>query len=378
MSSMELFDVYSTYDITPVSAQGHYLRDQEGNAYLDLYGGHAVISIGHTHPLYLEKMRKQLGQMVFYSNSINNPLQQLVADQLETPAGCPGYQLFFCNSGAEANENAMKLASFHTGRSRIIAFKNGFHGRTSAAVAATDNSAIQAPLNLQHAITQLDFNDEVGLEDALRKGDVAAIIIEMIQGVGGLDQPDAGFLEVMFKLAKNYGTLVIADEVQSGFGRTGKFFAWHYYDVQPDIVTMAKGMGNGYPVAGLLIHPGIQPEKGMLGTTFGGNHMACTAVSTVLEIIENEGLMENAREIEQYFRAKAEALPIAVEVKGKGLMLGLDLGFPIKELRANLIYIHRIFTGSSKDPHVLRILPPLNIGKGELDLFFTALEKEIK
>ena len=375
---MELFDVYTTYDITPVSAEGHYLRDEDGNTYLDLYGGHAVISIGHAHPLYLQKMREQMGQLAFYSNSVNNPLQRQVADQLEGLADCPDYRLFLCNSGAEANENALKLASFHTGRSRIIAFKNGFHGRTSAAVAATDNLAIQAPINRQHAITQLEFNDMVSLDEALRQGDVAAIIIEMIQGVGGLDQPDAGFLEVLYKLARKHGVLVIADEVQSGFGRSGKFFAWQHYDVQPDIVTMAKGMGNGYPVAGLLIHPGIQSEKGMLGTTFGGNPMACTAVSSVLEVIEKERLMDNAREMEQYFRLKAEAFPSPVVVKGKGLMLGLDMGYPIKQVRANLIYTHMIFTGSSKDPNVLRVLPPLNISKKEIDRFFDALEKEIR
>lgn len=375
---MELFDVYTTYDITPVSARGHVLVDEDGKEYLDLYGGHAVISIGHSHPLYLKNMREQLGQLAFYSNSVNNPLQQQVADQLEELAGCPGYELFFCTSGAEANENALKLASFHTGRSRIIAFKNGFHGRTSAAVAATDNTAIQAPLNLQHAVTQLELNDVVGLDKALRQGDVAAIIIEMIQGVGGLDEPEPGFLAVLFNLAHKHGVLVIADEVQSGFGRSGKFFAWHYHDVQPDIVTMAKGMGNGYPVAGLLIHPKIRSKKGMLGTTYGGNPMACTAVSSVIEIIKKEGLMKNARHMEHYFRGKAAALPTPVAVKGKGLMLGLDLGYPVKEIRANLIYDHEIFTGSSKDPHVLRILPPLNIGKAEIDRFFGALEKEIQ
>ena len=374
---MELFDVYTTYDITPVSAKGFHLKDQDGNTYLDLYGGHAVISIGHSHPSFIKNMRKQLGQLAFYSNSVNNPLQQKVADRLERLSDCPDYRLFFCNSGAEANENALKLASFHTGHSRVIAFKNGFHGRTSAAVAATDNSAIQAPINRQHSITQLEFNDMVGLDDALRQGDVAAIIIEMIQGVGGLDEPESGFLEVLFKMAKKHGALVIADEVQSGFGRSGKFFAWQHYNVQPDIITMAKGMGNGYPVAGLLIQEGIKAEKGMLGTTFGGNPMACTAVHSVLEVLEKEELMKNVWKMEQYFRAKAMALTIPVIVKGKGLMLGLDLGFPIKELRANLIYTHKIFTGSSKDPNVLRILPPLNIGEKEIDRFFDALEKEI-
>lgn len=375
---MELFDVYTTYDITPVTAQGYYLEDEKGTKYLDLYGGHAVISIGHTHPYYLDQMRKQMGRLAFYSNSVYNPLQQQLADKLGIVTSCPDYQLFICNSGAEANENALKLASFHTGKSRIIAFKNGFHGRTSAAVAATDNPAIQAPINRQHAITQLAFNDIMGLDEALRQGDVAAIIIEMIQGVGGLDEPDAGFLEVLFKLARKHQVLVIADEVQSGFGRSGEFFAWQHYEVQPDIITMAKGMGNGYPVAGLLIHPSIQAKKGMLGTTFGGNPLACTAVLSVLEIIEKEKLIQNARQMEAYFRTKASELPVPVRVKGKGLMLGLDLGFPIKELRARLIYTHKIFTGSSKDPNVLRILPPLGIGKNEIDKFFEALQKELK
>lgn len=374
---MKLFDVYTNYDVTPVSAEGFYLRDRDGNTYLDLYGGHAVISIGHSHPYYLKNMQEQLERLAFYSNSVNNPLQRQVAERLEALAGCSDYQLFFCNSGAEANENALKLASFHTGRSRVISFKNAFHGRTSAAVATTDNAAIQAPLNQYHPITQLEFNDLVGLDEALRQGDVAAVIIEMIQGVGGLDQPDPGFLEVLFKLAHKHGVLVIADEVQSGFGRTGKFFSWQHHDVQPHIVTMAKGMGNGYPVAGVLIHPEIKAKKGMLGTTFGGNHMACTAVKSVLEVIEKEDLMVNAAQLEEYFRAKAKDLLMPVEVKGKGLMLGLDLGQPIQEIRANLIHVHKIFTGSSKDPHVLRILPPLNIGKTEIDRFFNALEQEL-
>ena len=374
---MELFDVYTTYDITPVSAKGYYLFDKNGDKYLDLYGGHAVISIGHSHPVFLKKLKAQLERLAYYSNSVINPLQQEVADAMEKASGCSGHRLFLCNSGAEANENALKLASFHTGKSRVISFKNGFHGRTSAAVAATDNPAIQAPINKQHEVTLLELNDLVGLDEALRQGDVAAIIIEMIQGVGGLDEPDPGFLEVLSKLAQKYGALVIADEVQSGFGRSGKFFAFQHHDLQPDIVTMAKGMGNGFPVAGVLIPERIQAKKGMLGTTFGGNPMACTAVLSVLEILETENLIEHVGEMETYFKAKANALPGSVQVKGRGLMLGLDIGFPIKDLRAALIYKHKIFTGSSKDPNVLRILPPLNIDKKALDDLFDALEIQL-
>ena len=374
---MELFDVYSIFNIAPVSAKGHHLTDREGNTYLDLYGGHAVISIGHAHPVYVQNLKEQLDRLAFYSNSVVNPLQQEVADKLELASGCTDYSLFMCNSGAEANENALKLASFHTQKSRIVAFNNGFHGRTSAAVAVTDNASIQAPINKQHAVTFLAMNDTEALENTLKQGDVAAIIIEIIQGVGGLDKPEAGFLSVLSELAKKYGALVIADEVQSGFGRTGKFFAYQYYDFQPDIITMAKGMGNGFPVAGLLIHYRIKARKGMLGTTFGGNPLACTAVLSVLEVLEKENLLENARQMEEYFHKKAMTLAPSVRVKGKGLMLGLDFGFPVKELRANLINKHKIFTGSSKDPNVLRILPPLNIGKQELDNLFDALKSEV-
>ena len=374
---MELFDVYTTYDITPVSARGQYLFDEKGDKYLDLYGGHAVISIGHSHPVFLKNLKSQMDRLAYYSNSVNNPLQLELANALEKASGCSGYQLFLCNSGAEANENALKLASFHTGKSRIIAFKNGFHGRTSAAVAATDNPVIQAPLNKQHAVTQLELNDLVGLDDALRQGDVAAIIIEMIQGVGGLDEPEPRFLEVLYKLAQKHGTLVIADEVQSGFGRSGKFFAYQHHDLQPDIITMAKGMGNGFPVAGVLIQSQIQPKKGLLGTTFGGNPLACAAVLSVLEVLEKENLIDHVKEMESYFRAKAQTLSGNVQVKGRGLMLGLDLGFGIKDLRAALIYEHKIFTGSSKDPHVLRILPPLNVDSKALDQFFLALQIEL-
>ena len=372
---MELFDVYATYDIAPVTAKGYYLFDGEGKKYLDLYGGHAVISIGHAHPTYVKKLGAQLDRLAFYSNSVISPLQQQVADTLETESGCTDYRLFLCNSGAEANENALKLASFYTGKSRVIAFKNGFHGRTSATVAATDNSAIQAPINKQHAVSILALNDLVALEKTLEQGDVAAIILEMIQGVGGLDQPEPEFLASLYELAHQYGALVIADEVQSGFGRTGKFFAFQYYPQQPDIITMAKGMGNGFPVAGLLIHSKIEAKKGMLGTTFGGNPLACTAVLTVMEVLSKEKLLENVNKMEAYFLEKASAL--SLQVKGKGLMLGIDFGFPVKELRANLIYTHRIFTGSSKDPNVLRILPPLNIDEHALDQLFDALKKEL-
>jgi acetylornithine/N-succinyldiaminopimelate aminotransferase len=374
---MELFEVYSLFDVTPVKAAGCWITDANGRQYLDLYGGHAVISIGHSHPHFVNRISDQLGRMAFYSNSVQNPLQQELADALGRASGLESYHLFLCNSGAEANENALKLASFHTGKSRVIAFENGFHGRTSAAVAATDNPSIISALNAQQQVTFLPLNQISALENELEKGDVCAVILESIQGVGGLDMATPSFLEQASQCCRKYGAVLIADEVQSGFGRSGSFFAFQKTQVMPGIISMAKGMGNGFPVGGILIHPEFKPSYGLLGTTFGGNHLACTASLAVLEILESEDLLANTREIEVYFRDKAAILPGLRQVKGSGLMLGLEFEFEVAELRKRLIYEYGIFTGSSRNRNLLRILPPLNIRKEELVIFFEALENAL-
>ena len=324
---MPLFNVYPLYDVTPVSAKGMYVYDKNNTAYLDLYGGHAVISIGHGHPKYVEAITNQVAELGFYSNAIKNPLQVELANKLETLSGCKNYELFLCNSGAEANENALKLASFKTGKSRIVAFKNGFHGRTSAAVAATDNKNIIAPINAQQKVTTLDLNDIENVKTELEKGDVCAVILEFIQGVGGLDQANSDFFEQVDILCKENNTLLIADEVQSGYGRSGKFFAFQHYNVTPDIISIAKGMGNGFPIGGILIHPNIEAKFGMLGTTFGGNHLACAAGLSVLNVIEEQKLMDNVREISSYFIKMAKTIPMIKNIKGKGLMLGVEFDF---------------------------------------------------
>ena len=374
---MPLFDVYPLYDICPVSAKGCWVTDAHGKHYLDLYGGHAVISIGHGHPDYVARIKDQLDRISFYSNSIQNPLQEELSQELGRQAGLPNHQLFLCNSGAEANENALKLASFHTGKDRVIAFENSFHGRTSAAVAATDNPKLVAPLNAGHKVSFLPLNEPELLEDELMRGDVCAVIIEGIQGVGGLDMATPEFYAAASELCREYEAVLIADEVQSGFGRSGKFFSFQRSDAQPGIISMAKGMGNGFPVGGILIAPDIAPSHGMLGTTFGGNHLACAATLGVLEVLEKEQLIANAARLESYFRERAERLPGICKIKGKGLMLGLEFDFEVADLRERLIFEHRIFTGSAKNKYVLRILPPLGIGTSELDLFFAALTKAL-
>ncbi len=372
---MKLFDVYPLYDVTPVNANGCYVYDEKGTEYLDLYGGHAVMSIGHGHPHYIKRLTEQLANIGFYSNAVQNPLQQEVADKLGRLSGCDAYELFFVSSGAEANENALKLASFDTEKPKIVAFKNGFHGRTSATVAATDNPSIIAPLNAQHEVEILELGDVVALEATLKKGDCCAVILEFIQGVGGLDESTAVFYKNVECLCKKYQVKLIADEVQSGFGRSGDFFAFQKYGIEPDIITMAKGMGNGFPVGGILVHPSIKARYGMLGTTFGGNHLACAATLAVLEVLEEEKLMQHAKEMEEYFRESARKLHL--KVKGRGLMLGLDLGFEVGELRKKLIYDDHIFTGGAKNKNVLRILPPLTIQKEHFDVLFEALKKEL-
>jgi len=375
---MPLFNVYPLYNVTPVSAKGVYVYDENNTEYLDLYGGHAVISIGHGHPKYVEAITNQVHKLGFYSNAIQNPLQVELANKLEALSGCKDYALFLCSSGAEANENALKLASFKTEKSRVIAFKNGFHGRTSAAVAVTDNKNIIAPINAQQKVTILNLNDIESARRELEKGDVCAVIVEFIQGVGGLDQADATFFEELDLLCKANSTLFIADEVQSGYGRSGKFFAFQHYKVTPDIISIAKGMGNGFPIGGILIHPSIEAKFGMLGTTFGGNHLACAAGLSVLNVIEEEHLMDNVNEMAAYFIKKAKTIPQVKQIKGKGLMLGLEFDFEVSDLRKKLIYEHRIFTGGAANKKVLRILPPLNVQKEHINQFFEALVRALE
>ena len=374
---MKLFDVYPLYDVTPVKAKDVFIYDENGTEYLDLYGGHAVISIGHGHPHYIKKLKDQLDNIGFYSNAIQNPLQQKLADAIGHQSCCHDYQLFLCSSGAEAIENALKLASFHTQKKRIIAFRNAFHGRTSAAVAATDNPNINAPLNKQQKVTFLEFNDSEGLENELQKGDVCAVIFEAIQGVGGLDQPSEAFVYDMDRLCKEYNSCLIADEVQSGFGRTGTFFAYQKYAIQPHIVTMAKGMGNGFPIGGILVHPSIEAKYGMLGTTFGGNHLACAASVAVLDVLEKERLQEKSKELEAYFMNQAKDILEVKQIKGRGLMLGLEFNFEVGALRKTLIYDKKIFTGGSSNKNLLRILPPLTVQKKHIDYFFKSLKEAL-
>lgn len=372
---MKLFDVYPLYNITPVKAEGAYVWDENNTKYLDLYGGHGVISVGHTHPKYVEAISNQLNNIGFYSNSIQNPLQKELAEKLGRISNCENYNLFLCNSGAEANENALKLASFITGKSRIISFKNSFHGRTSAAVAATDNKNINAPINLQQKVTFLPLNDIELVIHELGKGDVAAVIIEGIQGVGGLDEGTTAFFQEVEKVCNKKGVLLILDEIQSGYGRSGKFFAFQHHNIQPDIITTAKGMGNGFPIGGVLISNKFEAKYGMLGTTFGGNHLACAAAISVLDIIEEENLIGNVNEVYNYFSQEIEFIPKVKKVKGKGLMLGVEFDFEVGELRKKLIFDKHIFTGGSNNKNLLRILPPLNISKEQIDVFIKGLKE---
>ena len=370
---MPLFDVYPLYDVEPTKARGVYVYDQKGTKYLDLYGGHAVISIGHGHRTYKRMLRKQLHRIGFYSNAVQNPLQEKLSAEINRQSGCTDYELFMCSSGAEANENALKLASFHTGKSRVIAFDNAFHGRTSAAVAATDNKNIQAPLNNQQQVDFIPFNDANALEKELAKGDVCAVIFEAIQGVGGLDEPTAAFVEKMENLCETHQTCLIADEVQSGFGRSGDFFAFQKYNINPHIISIAKGMGNGFPVGGILVNPVIKAKYGLLGTTFGGNHLACSASLAVLQVLEKEKLYGHAKAMGEYFVAKFKELSFVKTIKGRGLMLGLEFENEVGALRKELIFKHRIFTGGSSNKNLIRILPPLNVKQKHLDQLFTAL-----
>lgn len=372
---MTLFDVYPLFDITPVKAQGSWLWDETGKKYLDLYGGHAVISIGHSHPHYVKALVDQLHKIAFYSNSVQNPMQEKLAEKLGVLSGYPDYQLFLCNSGAEANENALKVASFITGRKKVIAFKKAFHGRTSGAVAATDNPKIVAPFNAGHEIQFLPMNDEAAFELALGP-DVAAVIIEGIQGVGGIQLPDDTFLRFLDEKCRKNNTLLILDEIQSGYGRTGKFFAHQYAGIRPHLITMAKGMGNGFPVGGVLIQGDIKPWSGMLGTTFGGNYLASVASLAVLEVIEKEGLLANAMTTGSMLMEELGKIPGVLNLRGRGLMIGFDLKEEKTAVRRNLLFNHHIFTGEAK-PNTIRLLPSLALGKIEVDTFLTALKAEV-
>lgn len=371
---MELFDVYSLFDVTPVRAKGCTVWDEKGQEYLDLYGGHAVISVGHSHPHYVEALKAQLDKIGFYSNSVRNPLQEELARRIGEAAGYEDYALFLDNSGAESNENAAKLASFHTGKDRIIAFRRSFHGRTSGAVALTDNPAIVSPFNAHHRVTFLDLNDGDAVAEELMKRDVAAVIVEGIQGCGGIHVPTPGFLQTLSRLCSQYGAALILDEVQSGYGRTGKFFAHQWAGIRPDIITLGKGIANGFPCGGILIAPQFQARKGMLGTTFGGNYLACAAALAVLDIIEEEHLVDNAREVGEYLKSQLPESPRIREVRGKGLMLGIEFDESVAPLRKALLYDKHIFTGVAGND-MIRLLAPLCLTKDEADRFLTAFSE---
>jgi acetylornithine/N-succinyldiaminopimelate aminotransferase len=373
---MKLFDVYPLFNITPVKAQGSWLWDEKGEKYLDLYGGHAVICIGHSHPHYVKSLTDQLNRIAFYSNSVQNNLQSRFAETLGRLSGYQDYQLFLCNSGAEANENALKLASFVTGRKKVIAFKKAFHGRTSGAVAATDNPKLVSAFNAGHDIVFVPMNDESAFDAALGK-DIAAVIIEGIQGVGGIQIPDDSFLQYLQRKCEHNGSLLILDEIQSGYGRTGKFFAHQYAGIRPHLITTAKGMGNGFPIGGLLIQPDIKPWSGMLGTTFGGNYLASVAGLAVLEVMEKENLIEHAFTVGNYWLSELGKLPQILDVRGRGLMIGIDLPEDRKQVRNNLLFKHHIFTGEAK-PNTIRLLPPLTMTMPEADLFLNALKQELQ
>lgn len=375
---MKLFDVYPINDINIVKAQGSYVWDDVGNQYLDMYGGHAVISIGHCHPLWTAAIQQQLGNIAFYSNSVKIPLQSILAEKLGKLSGKNDYQLFLCNSGAEANENALKLASFYNGRKKIIAFQKSFHGRTSLAVAATDNLSILAPVNETSNIIFLPFNDTATLEKTFKEqgNDIAAVIVEGIQGVGGIRVADTAFLQTIRSLCNKYDSIYIADSVQCGYGRSGKFFSHDYAEVDADIYTMAKGMGNGFPIGGVIVSPKIEAKYGMLGTTFGGNHLACAAAIAVLEVIERDNLIEQAKQRGTYLLNRLKSIKEIENVRGKGLMIGFDVPEQLKDLRKNLLQNHFVFTGEAK-PNVIRLLPSLAITRKQVDEFIDALQEEI-
>ena len=373
---MNLFDVYPIFDIEIVRGLGCRVYDNHDTEYLDLYGGHAVVSVGHCHPHVVEAIREQSARLMFYSNSVVNPLQARLATRLGETCGYPDYSLFLVNSGAEANENAIKLASFHTGRSHIVALHKAFHGRTSAAVEATDNPAISAPVNKGDHVTFIDIDDIDALDARLRHGDVAAVIIEGIQGVGGIHIPSPDFMRATRELCDRYGTVLILDEIQSGYGRSGRFFAHQYSGIRPDIITVAKGIANGFPMGGVLISPRFTPKYGQLGTTFGGNHLACATALAVLDVINDEHLVDNAARVGQYLIERLRAMPGIKEVRGVGLMIGIEMDYPVKELRRRLIDEAHILTGAAST-NIIRLLPPLTLTIAEADEFLDHFSRMI-
>lgn len=371
---MKLFDVYPLIDVTPAKAEGSYFWDENGTEYLDLYGGHAVISIGHSHPTYVKYITEQLNNIGFYSNYVKIPIQNQVAEQLTKLSGYDDYTLFLCNSGAEANENAIKLASFHTGKKKIIYFSGAFHGRTAAAVACTDNPKIIAPVNQSENFVKLPFNDLEALENEFKTNpDIAGVIVEGIQGVGGVQIPTTEFLHKIQELCNENNAVFIADEIQSGFGRSGKFFAHQHANVTPDIISMAKGMGNGFPVAGILISPKFKASYGLLGTTFGGNFLACAASKAVLDVIEKENLLQNAQKVGDYLVSLLQNQKNIKEIRYQGLMIGIDLAFPCNEVRTRLVKEYKMLTGNASTPNTLRVLPALNVKKEDVKKFADAL-----
>ncbi len=374
---MKLFDVYPLFDINIVRGKGCHVWDDKGQEYLDLYGGHAVISIGHTHPHYVEAISKQVAALGFYSNSVINKLQQEVANRLGAMCGYDDYQLFLINSGAEANENALKLASFHNGRTRVVSFAKAFHGRTSLAVEVTNNPKIIAPVNDNGHVVYLPLNDTEAMKAELAKGDVCAVIIEGIQGVGGIQMPTTEFMQAICTECDKYGTVFIVDEIQSGYGRSGKFFAHQYHGIRPDMITMAKGIGNGFPMGGVLISPKFKPVYGQLGTTFGGNHLACAAAIAVLDVMKEEHLVENAAKVGAHLLEELKNFKGIKEVRGKGLMIGLEFEEPVKELRSKLLFEQKVFTGVS-GTSVIRLLPPLCLSMDEADDFLNRLHRILK
>lgn len=374
---MNLFNVYPLFDIEIAKGIGCRTYDKQGIEYLDLYGGHAVISIGHSHPYYVQKLTHQLETLVFYSNSVVNKLQVELAEKLGKASGYEDYSLFLVNSGAEANENALKLASFHNGRSKVIAFNKSFHGRTSAAVRVTNNSKIVAPINEGFDVDFFAIGDIDSVRKSLQNNDVCAVIIEGIQGVGGIRVPDVDFLQALSAECKATGTILILDEVQSGFGRSGKFFAHQHAGIRPDIITVAKGMGNGFPVGGVLISPIFEASHGLLGTTFGGSHLACTAAIAVLDIIKVERLIENAEKIGNYLIEELNKIPQIKEVRGLGLMIGMEFEQPVKEIRSRLLFEKKIFTGAS-GTNIIRLLPPLCLSKNDADSFLVRFKEVLQ
>jgi acetylornithine aminotransferase len=373
---MKLFDVYPLFDIEIVSGKGCYTYDAAGQEYLDLYGGHAVISVGHSHPRYFKALADQASKLVFYSNSVINSLQQKLADRLGPASGYDDYQLFLINSGAEANENALKLASFATGRSRVIAFNKAFHGRTSAAVEATDNPKIIAPINANSHVTFVPLGDIEAVKAELAKGDVAAVIIEGIQGVGGIQMPGDDFLRQLRQLTADSDVVLILDEIQSGYGRTGRFFAHQWAGIRPDIITVAKGIANGFPMGGVLISPKFTPVYGQLGTTFGGNHLACAAACAVLDIFADEHLVENANRVGQHLMQQLSQIPQIKELRGRGLMIGIEMDYPVKELRRRLIEKYHVFTGAA-GTNIIRLLPPLCLSIEQADDFINRFKQAL-